>query len=121
MLIDDMISSGHARALLGLESGEQQYQVALKIISEKLKNQVKEWVRMTGVGRLFEEEKQAALAEKDAVLAEMAKKDAEMAVERAKIKELEQQLDKPVEEPIKMGKTIKENTAPKSGALKYFE
>lgn len=57
------------------------------------------------------EELEGLLKDRDAVIEELT----------AKIKELEQQLDKPVEEPIKMGKTIKENTAPKSGALKYFE
>lgn len=36
MLIDGKISSGHARALLGLEEGESQYQVALKIIQNNL-------------------------------------------------------------------------------------
>jgi hypothetical protein len=56
------------------------------------------------------EELEGLLKDRDAVIEELT----------AKIKELEQQLDKPVEEPIKMGKTIKENEAPKSGALKYF-
>jgi ParB family chromosome partitioning protein len=36
MLIDDMISSGHARALITLEDGEIQYQIATKIFDEKL-------------------------------------------------------------------------------------
>lgn len=36
MLIDDMISSGHARALISLEDGEIQYQLATKIFDEKL-------------------------------------------------------------------------------------
>lgn len=36
MLIQGQISSGHARALLSLEQGEQQYQIGLKIIAEKL-------------------------------------------------------------------------------------
>ncbi|WP_455717325.1 ParB/RepB/Spo0J family partition protein [Anaerosporobacter sp.] len=36
MLIDDMISSGHARALITLEDGDLQYQVATKIFDEKL-------------------------------------------------------------------------------------
>ena len=35
LLIRGQISSGHARALLALEDGEQQYQAALKIISNK--------------------------------------------------------------------------------------
>ncbi len=36
MVIDDMISTGHARALLGIENQEKQYQVAQKIFDEKL-------------------------------------------------------------------------------------
>lgn len=36
MLIDDMISSGHARTLLAIEEEEQQYTVATKIFDEKL-------------------------------------------------------------------------------------
>lgn len=57
------------------------------------------------------EELEGLLKDRDAVIEELT----------AKIKELEQQLDKPVEDPIKMAKTVKENEAPKSGALKYFE
>ena len=36
MLIDDMISSGHARALLALEDKEEQYAAANKVFDEKL-------------------------------------------------------------------------------------
>ena len=36
MVIDDMISTGHARALLGIEDNEKQYSVAQKIFDEKL-------------------------------------------------------------------------------------
>lgn len=36
MVIDDMISTGHARALLGIEDLEKQYAVAQKIFDEKL-------------------------------------------------------------------------------------
>lgn len=36
MLIDDMISTGHARALLAIENQEEQYTVAQKIFDEKL-------------------------------------------------------------------------------------
>ena len=36
MLIDDMISAGHARALLAIEDGDKQYNVAMKIFDEKL-------------------------------------------------------------------------------------
>ncbi len=36
MVIDDMISTGHARALLAVESPEEQYNLAQKIFDEKL-------------------------------------------------------------------------------------
>lgn len=36
MIIDDMISTGHARTLLAIEDGEQQYILANKIFDEKL-------------------------------------------------------------------------------------
>ncbi len=36
MIIDDMISTGHARALIGIENEEQQYELAQRIFDEKL-------------------------------------------------------------------------------------
>ncbi len=36
MLIDDMLSTGHARALLAIEDPEQQVQIATKVFDEKL-------------------------------------------------------------------------------------
>ena len=57
------------------------------------------------------EELEGLVKDRDAVIEELT----------AKIKELEEQINKPVEDPIKMGKTVKENEAPKSGALKYFQ
>ena len=36
MVIDDMISTGHARALLGVEDSEEQYTLAQQIFDEKL-------------------------------------------------------------------------------------
>lgn len=36
MLIDDMISAGHARALLAISDGEKQYTAALQVFDEKL-------------------------------------------------------------------------------------
>lgn len=36
MLIDEMISSGHARALLGIEDKEKQYNAACKVFKDKL-------------------------------------------------------------------------------------
>lgn len=48
MLIDDMISSGHARALLSLDDKEAQYQAANKVFDEKLsvretEKMIREW------------------------------------------------------------------------------
>ena len=36
MIIDDMISTGHARALISIEDPEQQYIIAQKVFDEKL-------------------------------------------------------------------------------------
>ena len=36
MLVQNQITGGHARTLLGLEDQEQQYQAALKVVSEKM-------------------------------------------------------------------------------------
>ena len=36
MVIDDMISTGHARALLAIEDADSQYELAVKIFDEKL-------------------------------------------------------------------------------------
>ena len=36
MVIDEMITSGHARCLIGIEDEEQQYNLAMKIFDEKL-------------------------------------------------------------------------------------
>lgn len=36
MIVDDMISTGHARALLAIDDGEQQYELAGKVFDEKL-------------------------------------------------------------------------------------
>ena len=36
MLINDMMSAGHGRALLGIEDKEEQYALAIRIVDEKL-------------------------------------------------------------------------------------
>ena len=36
MIIDEMISSGHARTLIPIENGEKQYNIACKVFDEKL-------------------------------------------------------------------------------------
>lgn len=65
-----------------------------KIIDNETAKKVKEWIAMTKVARLFEEEKEQALAEKDAIIAEkdeaLAEKDAENARLRAELAKLKQ-------------------------------
>ena len=39
MVIDEMLSTGHARSLLSLEDAEMQYSVAMKIFDEKTERQ----------------------------------------------------------------------------------
>ena len=36
MVIDEMISTGHARALLSIEDSDQQYKIAMQVFDEKL-------------------------------------------------------------------------------------
>ena len=57
------------------------------------------------------EELEGLLKDRDAVIEELT----------AKIKELEDKLNKPVEEPVKMSATVQEKNNAKKGALRYFE
>lgn len=52
-----------------------------KVIDNETAKKVKEWIGMTKVAKLYEAEKDAAIAEKDATIAE---KDVEIAAEKAK-------------------------------------
>lgn len=61
MLIQNKISSGHARALLGLEDGERQYQTALKIADSRLS--VRETEKL--VKQLLKPEKKKELKEEE--------------------------------------------------------
>lgn len=56
-------------------------------------------------------ELEGLLKDRDAIIEELTQK----------LKELEEKLNKPVEDPIKMGATAKEKTTKANGALKYFE
>ncbi|MCI9361527.1 MAG: ParB/RepB/Spo0J family partition protein [Hungatella sp.] len=59
MLIQGLITGGHARALLSLEDGEQQYQISLKIISEKLSvREVEKLVKALGKPKKSSKEKE---------------------------------------------------------------
>lgn len=61
MVISDMISTGHARALLSLENKEQQYEAANKIFDEKLS--VRETEKLV---KLLQQPKPQAVKEKNA-------------------------------------------------------
>ena len=57
------------------------------------------------------QELEGLLADRDAIIEELT----------AKIKELEEKVNKPVDTPIEMSKVAQENNKPQSGALKYFQ
>lgn len=58
MLIQGLITGGHARALLSLEDGEQQYQISLKIIGERLSvREVEKLVKAIGKPKKSSKEK----------------------------------------------------------------
>lgn len=67
MLIDDMISTGHARALIGIEDEKEQYMLAQKIFDEKLS--VRETEKL--VKKLQNEEKETPAKEKPETNAQM--------------------------------------------------
>lgn len=56
MVIDEMLTTGHARALLGIEDQEQQYIIAQKIFDEKLS--VRDTEKLVKVSRMKKEEKE---------------------------------------------------------------
>lgn len=59
MLIQGLITGGHARALLSLEDGEQQYQISLKIIGERLSvREVEKLVKSIGKPKKTGKEKE---------------------------------------------------------------
>ena len=64
------------------------------------------------------DEKDLRITELEQLLAE---KDAEIEALQAKIQELEEKLNKPVEEPVKMNAVVKEKSGSTNGALRYFE
>lgn len=59
MLVQNQLTGGHARTLLGLEDAEQQYQTALKIIAEKLSvREVEKLVKSINKPRKSKKEKE---------------------------------------------------------------
>lgn len=63
MIIEDKIKSGHARALLAIEDGDEQYNTAVKIFDEKLS--VRETERLVKMIINKEEEKRKAKPEEE--------------------------------------------------------
>lgn len=58
MLIDDMISAGHARSLLAIENGDEQYNVAMRIFDEKLTvREIEKLIRELSKGKTEKKEK----------------------------------------------------------------
>ena len=58
MLIDDMISAGHARALLAIENGDKQYNVAMRIFDEKLSvREIEKLIKDIASGKAEKKEK----------------------------------------------------------------
>lgn len=72
MLVDEMISSGHARALLGIEDGEKQYNIALKVFDERLS--VREVEKLVKNINKPEKRKEVILPENDFVYRDMEEK-----------------------------------------------
>ena len=72
MLIDDMISSGHARALIGIEDEEQQYAIATKIFDEKLS--VRETEKLVKNLGKEKKEKSAVVLEDTAIYEDLEEK-----------------------------------------------
>ncbi len=69
MVIDDMITTGHARALLAIEDAEQQYILAQKVFDEKLSvRDIEKLVKNLGKTKTKKEEKNKQL---DAIYQQM--------------------------------------------------
>lgn len=68
MLIDGMISSGHARTLLAIEDSELQYQAALKVFDEKLSVRETEKLIKSILSEKEEIKKEAAITKEDSFI-----------------------------------------------------
>lgn len=75
MVINDMISSGHARALLAIEDPAEQYTVALKVFDEKLSvREVEKYVRNLGKQQEKNNDKTAENKELDFIYRDIEEK-----------------------------------------------
>jgi ParB family chromosome partitioning protein len=68
MLIDDMISSGHARTLLAIEDPELQYQAAMKVFDEKLSVRETEKLIKNTLSEREEIKKETAVTKEDSFI-----------------------------------------------------
>jgi ParB family chromosome partitioning protein len=68
MLIDGMISSGHARTLLGIEEADTQYQIALKVFDEKLSVRETEKLVRNILSAKEETKKETAVTKEDSFI-----------------------------------------------------
>lgn len=68
MLIDGMISSGHARTLLAIEDSELQYQAALKVFDEKLSVRETEKLIKSILSEKEEIKKETAITKEDSFI-----------------------------------------------------
>lgn len=89
-------------------------------IEEPVEKEVEEPETMEEPATETEEpdEKDAKIAELEAII---EAKDIEIAELQAKIQELEDKLNQPVEEPVKMNAVVSEKSGSTKGALRYFE
>ncbi len=68
MLIDDMISAGHARALLAVEDKEEQYNMAMKVFDEKMSVRETEKMVQSYINPKPKKEKEPLVSESEQVI-----------------------------------------------------
>ena len=72
MIVDDMISTGHARTLLAIENHEEQYNLANKIFDEKLS--VRETEKLIKELKNPKKEKEKKVVENDFIYKDLEEK-----------------------------------------------
>lgn len=74
MMVDEMISAGHARALLGISDAEKQYSVAMRIFDEKLSVRETEKLVKTILNPSKKKETETGNSEEDAIYEKLEEK-----------------------------------------------
>lgn len=74
MMVDEMISAGHARALLGISDAEKQYSVAMRIFDEKLSVRETEKLVKTILNPSKKKETGTGNSEEDAIYEKLEEK-----------------------------------------------